>query len=831
MTGINKVQSALLFIASNDRDTWIRMGMAIHSELGDAGFFLWDTWSQSADNYNQRDTESAWKSFTFGAGITIGTLFHHAQQDGWTWGGPEASPEDIVQQKAKLEIKNKAAESDRKAKQEIARQNSNKLCEDAQAANDEHPHLVRKQCLATETLRQLPIDDVVKIIGYHPKSSGQLLRGEILLVPVKIDGNISTIEMIDCDSRKSAVSGGRKSGGYWAAQEMPEVDSPDITIAIGEGVSTVLSVKQATGYPVVAALTCHNLKPVAQQIKKHYPSAKIIILSDRGNGQKEAEQSAIETGSLLAVPEFPEGVDGTDFNDLLVAAGADEVKKQIVSSSVLLEAQASLHPESIQTIVDKLTELTPLEYDQVRDAKAKELGVRVSALDKAVQEQRKQKVQQQQSLFPSDEPWPDSVDGEDLIHELCQTFERFSVLPSGSSLALSLWAILTYCYDQFRVLPLILITAPEKRCGKSMTLTTLSELCYRSMTASNISPAAMYRTIEKYHPTLLVDEADTFLKGNDDLRSILNSGHTKTSAYVVRCDGEDHDPKPFSTWSPKALAMIGLPPDTVLDRSIVVPLRRKLQGEEVASDDDRDKILSQILRRKIAAFVEDNLGQIKIIRPERLVTNNDRLADNWKPLLSIAGAISDQCLELARAAATELVDDKADENISVQLLADIKEVFQADRISSKALVYLLVSLEERPWWEWKKGRPMTTNTLGKMLKPFEIRSSTIRDGDDVYRGYKREDFKDVFKRYLPQSPLEMEPKSVTTLQVNDISHLSGKKTVTSNSIVTLSNQDNMLESLSCNNVTARKGDTGARGSIEKPLRLIEEDFFDFGEVN
>ncbi len=56
----------------------------------------------------------------------------------------------------------------------------------------------------------------------------------------------------------------------------------------------------------------------------------------------------------------------------------------------------------------------------------------------------------------------------------------------------------------------------------------------------------------------MIDEADSFLPDNEDLRNILNSGHTRATAPVIRCD-ENLNVKVFSTFAPKLLAMIGKP--------------------------------------------------------------------------------------------------------------------------------------------------------------------------------------------------------------------------------------------------------------------------------
>ena len=78
------------------------------------------------------------------------------------------------------------------------------------------------------------------------------------------------------------------------------------------------------------------------------------------------------------------------------------------------------------------------------------------------------------------------------------------------------------------------IESPEKRCGKTTLLAVLGELVNRPVAAANISSPAFFRVIEESQPTLLIDEADTFLSGNDELRGILNSGYTRNTAYVVR---------------------------------------------------------------------------------------------------------------------------------------------------------------------------------------------------------------------------------------------------------------------------------------------------------
>ena len=126
-----------------------------------------------------------------------------------------------------------------------------------------------------------------------------------------------------------------------------------------------------------------------------------------------------------------------------------------------------------------------------------------------------------------------------------------------------------------------MITAPEKQCGKSQLLTLIGKLSNRPLVASNITTQSLFRVVEAFSPTLLIDEADSFMRENEDLRGIINSGHTRQSAFAIRCVGDNHEPTRFSTWGAKAISGIGSLPDTIMDRAIIFNLRRKLPGEEV----------------------------------------------------------------------------------------------------------------------------------------------------------------------------------------------------------------------------------------------------------
>src|SRR5258708_7629337 len=133
----------------------------------------------------------------------------------------------------------------------------------------------------------------------------------------------------------------------------------------------------------------------------------------------------------------------------------------------------------------------------------------------------------QQSLNPVIQPlpWPEPVDAKTLLALLVQLLKRFVVLPKWAAETLALWVVHTYAFHLRDVTTYIGIESPEKRCGKTTLLSLLHELAHRAVASSNISPPAFFRVIEDLSPTLLIDEVDTFLKGNDQLRGILNAGY------------------------------------------------------------------------------------------------------------------------------------------------------------------------------------------------------------------------------------------------------------------------------------------------------------------
>lgn len=138
---------------------------------------------------------------------------------------------------------------------------------------------------------------------------------------------------------------------------------------------------------------------------------------------------------------------------------------------------------------------------------------------------------------------------------------------------------LSWCIDVAYIAPIAWINAPEKRCGKTQLATLMGRMSKRSIMASNVSQSALFRTIERYKPTFVIDEADSFFHGDMDLKNIINCGFSRDNPYVWRCVGDNHEPIPFDVFGAKIISGLVLP-STVMDRSISLTLRRALPTEK-----------------------------------------------------------------------------------------------------------------------------------------------------------------------------------------------------------------------------------------------------------
>ena len=375
------------------------------------------------------------------------------------------------------------------------------------------------------------------------------------------------------------------------------------------------------------------------------------------------------------------------------------------------------------------------------------------SVDAALSDGKKSDLQGEKFVFEDSEPWPERVDLGALLGQIGDLVRRYVILLDWCYIAVALWVVHSYCHDTADVSPILAITSPEKRCGKTLLLEILGHLVPRPLHSANITAAALFRTIEEYRPSLLLDEVDTFLENKDELRGVLNAGYRKANPYVTRTVGEDYEPRRFNVWCPKALAKIGKLHPTLEDRSISIPMSRKKPNEK--RERFRSKHVAgecETLRRKTVRWVADNRMALEVADPGLPEDLDDRAQDNWRPLVAIAELAGGHQSQQARRTALLLSGRTAKEEDSrgVELLKDIQTVFSREKtLASEDVVNALNAMQERPWSECNHGKPINQRHLANLLRPYGIRPKQLWSDSRKTRGYKREDFLDTWERYLP----------------------------------------------------------------------------------
>lgn len=324
-----EIAEALSYIdASCDRETWVRMAMAVKSELGDTGFNVWDDWSRQSDKYNQKDAKDTWRSVNRHGGIAIGTLIGMAQLEGFSLNEAERTPlseEQIAARKQKREAEERAEQVRRDQQRAEAAAKAADIWESAtELEGDEHPYLKRKG-----------------VMSFGLRVGVWKGMANTLLVPVRnIDGHMTSLEAIfpqrnELNGKdKDFLFGGQMRGCFHIIGNKPTGASPVIVIC--EGYATGASIHMATGYTVAVAYNDSNLRNVASHMRKAYGRATIVVAADNdqwtdGNpGVRNARQAATTAGALLAIPKFTALSDEpTDFNDLHALEGLNAVRAQI----------------------------------------------------------------------------------------------------------------------------------------------------------------------------------------------------------------------------------------------------------------------------------------------------------------------------------------------------------------------------------------------------------------------------------------------------------------------------------------------------------------------
>ena len=426
--------------------------------------------------------------------------------------------------------------------------------------------------------------------------------------------------------------------------------------------------------------------------------------------------------------------------------------------------------ERLKLKLAELNEMSDVEYEACRKGVAKEYDVRSDFLDK----QRKNGAthngddsQGRPIELYEPEPWPEPVDGAEVLLEAAMLIQRYMVMRKEDITASVLWAVHTHLFTHFTHSPRLMIDAPDAECGKTMLMThMIGNLVNRPYNCEGVGVAPFFRLAQGYKPTFLIDEADVFLKTDADLLYAVNGGW-EPQGSVPRCVGDANEVRTFSTFAPTVLAGVTLNkvlPTTTISRSIVIHLERASLAEvEGITPYDSRTHKSDFLQvgRKIARWCEDNAALVAAQRPDLPESVRNRLAEKWEPLFAIANVAGGDWPTLTHKALMSR-REIGEKSRAVELLEDIRECFfdGEDRIHTGLLIDRLCLLNESQWidYNFKAGRPedrrITNKQIARLLAPYVITPSQFRVNGVKARGYYREHFLEAWERYTTPPPAE-----------------------------------------------------------------------------
>jgi hypothetical protein len=368
-----------------------------------------------------------------------------------------------------------------------------------------------------------------------------------------------------------------------------------------------------------------------------------------------------------------------------------------------------------------------------------------------------------------------NLDGGLILSRTKEFIQRYVHLSEPQAILATVWVAHTHGVSAATATPYLAITSATKQCGKTRLLEIFEILVAKPWLTGRVTAACLVRKVDQVRPTLLLDESDAAFNGDKDyaeaLRGILNTGFY--AGGVASCcvgQGANITFKDFRTYCPKAIAGIGQLPDTVADRSVPIRLERKKSADPVSRfRRKKSKPEAADIKSRIAEWMGCIVDELKDAEPSLPEELADRQQDAIEPLLAIADAAGDSWPNAVRQAAIDIFQSGAaeDQNIDVQLLIDIRNIFEEisdDKITTVDLIEKLKLIETSPWADWSKGKGLTPHQLSRKLNQFGIGPRAMRIEGKPAKGYSREAMADAWERYLSSRPSQSDFQSVTQLQ-------------------------------------------------------------------
>lgn len=360
-------------------------------------------------------------------------------------------------------------------------------------------------------------------------------------------------------------------------------------------------------------------------------------------------------------------------------------------------------------------------------------------------------------------PWPRAGEPQEPDQDLWDIIKAYIIshveLPDDRLYdVVAAYIYATWIPETFNVVPYFHIIGP-KGSGKTRLGEVLQQLCYRGMMSSNISEAALFRSAEAFHPTLLLDEAEIYNeKDRGSIQNLMNSGYRRGSPAIRIGGMEQGNPKLelFDVFGFKALIGTGGYKGTLESRSIRVSMEKNIRKvafnlDYVQAKEIRSQLLLWRFRRLADMASVGSVGSERYLEgvPNGLEFADGRFAELYSPLIFVANHGKEAILSYAKEAYHYMIEEEGTsiEAEIVETLINCYEFVNSGWIATRTITNSFN--EDKPVNEqWK------SNSVGRYMKKLGFKPSRRNTGAGWI--YDRKRLERLAERYtipLPEPTL------------------------------------------------------------------------------
>lgn len=331
----------------------------------------------------------------------------------------------------------------------------------------------------------------------------------------------------------------------------------------------------------------------------------------------------------------------------------------------------------------------------------------------------------------------------ELYEEIYFFVKEYLILKPSEYHIYTLWIMASWLVDDFDTCPYLLFIAP-KESGKSQAIILLQHLCYRAVLSISVTPAALFRSIELWHITLLIDEAESQVRMDTEsgqaLYGCLNGGY-KRDSYAIRIEGDNRIPTTYDVFGFKGIASTKVFHPTLESRSIIINMTQGKPRKLIIN-----KMSANILRSKLLYWRFSTLTKLPLILPE---SRSGRIIEMFIPIFTVAQVFKhkvgiktvityEELEKILKDKIKELEGLRKEEEIEsveaqiLQAVSRLEERCKEGYTDERGMIKIAEVadyLKHECGWDEETGKEKINTTVGRRLKVMGLHTKHTMHGN------------------------------------------------------------------------------------------------------